>query len=94
MRDEVEAAAEQLGDAIDLMMVRELVSTHAQGVTADALTHLTETLDAAIDAALPAARQAARDPFRAPAKKLTRRVDKALRRDLAPPDDDSPADAD
>jgi CHAD domain-containing protein len=84
---ELAGVTETLGPAVDLIMVREFVSTYAQGVPADAIEHLRDAIDGHLDELMKAARKAARDAFRQKPKKLEKRITKSLRRDLAPPDE-------
>ena len=76
-----------LGPAVDLIMLRDFVATHAQGIAAEAIEHLRDTLDHDLDELMKTARKAARDTFHAKPKKLEKRITKSLRRDLTPPDE-------
>jgi CHAD domain-containing protein len=84
---ELSGVTDTLGPAVDLIMVRDFVSTYGQGVPPEAIEHLRDTLDAQLDELMKAARKAARDAFSMKPKKLEKRITKSLRRDLAPADE-------
>ena len=87
IHDEVSGVTDALGPAVDLIMVREFVTTYGQGVAPEALEHLRDSIDAALDDLMRSARKAARDAFRPKSKKLEKRITKSMRRDLAPIDE-------
>lgn len=87
IHSELAGVTETLGPAVDLIMVREFVSTYAQGVPADAVEHLRDAIDGHLDELMKDGRKAARDAFHLKPKKLEKRITKSLRRDLAPPDE-------
>lgn len=87
IRAEIEAVTDQLGPAVDLVMVREFVATHAQGIPGEQIGRLHDTLDAQIDDLMKSTRKMARDAYRQKPKKMERRLAKAIRRDLTPVDD-------
>lgn len=91
IRAELEAVTDQLGPAVDLIMVRDFVTTHAQGIPADAVDRLCDRLDTQIDDLMKSTRKMARDAYRLKPKKLARRLAKAIRRDLTPADDNGRA---
>ena len=84
---EISGVTDTLGPAVDLIMLREFVATHAQGIAAEAVEHLRDTIDHHLDELMKTSRKAARDAFHAKPKKLEKRITKSLRRDLAPPDE-------
>lgn len=86
---EVDAITDTLGPAVDLIMLREFVETHAQGIPADAIDHLRDTIDDQLDDLMKSGRKAGRDEFRLKPSKFERRITKAVRRDLTPPDERS-----
>jgi CHAD domain-containing protein len=84
---ELAGVTDTLGPAVDLIMVREFVSTYGQGVPPEAIEHLRDAIDGHLDELMKEARKAARDAFRQKPKKLEKRITRSLRRDLAPPDE-------
>jgi len=84
---ELAGVTDTLGPAVDLIMVREFVTTYAQGITPEAVRHLRDAIDDQLDERMKTARKAARDAFRQKAKKLEKRITRSVRRDLAPPDE-------
>jgi CHAD domain-containing protein len=87
IRDELTASSDHLGPTVDLIMVRDFVATYAQGVPPASVERLCDAVDHQLDESMAGAQKAARDAFRAGSKKLVKRVAKAIRRDLTPPDD-------
>jgi CHAD domain-containing protein len=87
IHSELAGVTDTLGPAVDLIMVREFVATYAQGLAPEAVLHLRASIDGELDELMKAARKAARDAFRQEPKKLEKRITKAVRRDLEPPDD-------
>jgi CHAD domain-containing protein len=91
IHSELSSVTEALGPAVDLIMLREFVTTYGQGIAAETIERLRDTIDVQLDELMKAARKTARDAFHQKPKKLEKRVTKSLRRDLAPPDDDHAA---
>lgn len=87
IHSELSGVTDTLGSAVDLIMLRDFVATYAQGIAPEAVDHLRETIDHHLDDLMRSARKAARDAFRQKPGKLEKRVTKAVRRDLAPPDE-------
>lgn len=85
---ELDAVADVLGPAVDRIMLRDYVVTHATGVPADAVDHLRRTIDRELDDLMKMTRKDARDAFSLKPKKFARRLAKAAKRDLTPPDDE------
>ncbi len=85
---EMSGVTDQLGAAVDLIMLREFVETHGQGIRANAIEHLRETIEAQLDDLMKDARKAARDAFSLKPKKFQRRLGKSVKRDLTPVDDE------
>lgn len=84
IHDEVLNVTNELGTVVDLIMLREFVETYGQGVAPDAIERLQHTIDAQVHETMGTARKAAAKPFKVKAKKFSKRVAKAIRRDLAP----------
>ena len=76
-----------LGTAVDLIMVRDFISTFSQGIAPEEIEHLRDSIDVHLEDLMKSARKAARDAFQLKPKKLEKRVTKSVRRDLAPPDE-------
>jgi len=87
IHDELAGVTDALGPAVDLVMVREFVSTYGQGVAPEALAQLRSTVDGLLEELMPSARKTAREAFRQKPKKFEKRITKSVHRDLAPPDD-------
>jgi CHAD domain-containing protein len=87
IHSELSGVTDALGPAVDLIMLREFVATHAQGIPPEAIQHLRDSIDSQLDELMKEARKAARDAFRQKPKKLEKRITKAVRRDLASPDE-------
>jgi len=77
----VNDVSDQLGDVVDLVMVRDFIAANATGLDA-------AVLGAAVDGALQdrarAARRAGKELFDRGGRRFARRLTKAVRRDLAP----------
>lgn len=84
---EIESLSDTLGPAVDLVMVREFIATYNQGIGAAELDHLKAAVDAQLGDLVKSTRKASRDTFAARPKKFAKRVQKALKRDLTPADD-------
>ena len=87
IRADLDAITDQLGPAVDLVMLRDFVQTYAQGLPADEIEHLRDELDRQLDQRMKEARKAGRDAFRRKPDRFLRRVGKAVRRDLTPADE-------
>lgn len=87
IRAELDAITDQLGPVVDLVMVREFVATHAQGVPGDGIDRLRDSLEQQIDELMKMTRKGARDAFKQKPKKFGRRLAKSVKRDLMPADD-------
>jgi CHAD domain-containing protein len=87
IHEEIDGITDLLGPAVDLVMLREFVETHAQGIPADAIDHLRASIDLHLDDLMSISRKESRDAFRIKPKKFERRLAKCVKRDLTPPDD-------
>jgi hypothetical protein len=87
IHSELAGVTDMLGPAVDLIMVREFISTFAQGIPSDDVDHLRDSIDGHLEDLMKSARKAARDAFHLKPKKLEKRVSKSVHRDLAPPDE-------
>lgn len=84
---EVEGITDILSPAVDLIMLREFVTTYAQGVPAADIDQLVGSIDHQLDDLMKGARKAGRDSFSLKPKKFAKRLAKAIKRDLTPADD-------
>lgn len=84
---EFAAIGDLQGPSVDLIMVREFIATHGIGISADALDSLCDAVDAQLDDVTKTARKAGQDAFAIKKRKFARRIAKAMRRDLTPPDE-------
>lgn len=91
IRAELDSITDALGPAVDLIMLREFVDTHAAAIGGGDIDDLQGELDDQLDALMKDTRKAAGDAFEQKAKKFGRRLDKAVRRDLTPADDNGGA---
>ena len=87
IHSEVDGVTDALSPAVDLIMVREFVTTYNQGIGADELDHLKTAIDAHLVDLMKDARKAGRDTYAMKPKKLAKRLAKAVKRDLTPADD-------
>jgi CHAD domain-containing protein len=87
IHSELSGVTDTLGPAVDLIMLREFVATYGQGVPAEAIDHLRDSIDGHLDELMKTACKAARDAFRQKPRKLEKRITRSLRRDLAPADE-------
>jgi CHAD domain-containing protein len=87
LHDELAGATDTLSSAVDLIMLREFVSTYGQGVTPEAVQHLRDSIDCYLSDLMKSTWKTAREPFRTKSKKFEKRLSKSVRRDLAPADD-------
>jgi CHAD domain-containing protein len=87
IHSELSGVTDTLGPAVDLIMVREFVSTYEQGLPPDAIAQLRDSIDSHLGELMKTARKAGRDAFHLKPKKLEKRITKSVRRDLAPPDE-------
>jgi hypothetical protein len=86
IHSELAGVTDTLSGPVDLIMLREFVATHDQGIAPEAIDHLRDTIDRHLDDLMKSARKAARDAFHLKPRKLEKRITKSVRRDLAPPD--------
>jgi CHAD domain-containing protein len=86
IHSELSSVTDTLGPAVDLIMVREFVATHAQGIPPEAIERLRDALDSQLDELMKTVRKAARDAFRQKPKKFEKRITRAAHRDVASPD--------
>jgi CHAD domain-containing protein len=87
IHEEIGAVSDTLGPAVDLVMLREFVDTHRQGIDDDAIKSLRKTIDEQFEERMKTARKAARDAFAQKPKKFAKRLVKSVKRDLRPADD-------
>ena len=87
IRDELSAVVETLSPAVDLIMLREFVTTYAQGVPGESIDHLEATIEHHLEDLMKSTRSAGRDAFEAKPKRFGKRLVKSAKRDLTPPDD-------
>jgi CHAD domain-containing protein len=81
---EIEHVTDTQGPAVDLLMLRELVRTHATGIAPSAIDRLSSELETQLEDLVADSRRAGKDAFRRKPRKFARRVTKAVRRDAAP----------
>lgn len=86
IHSELDGITDTLGPAVDLIMLREFVTTYGQGIPAEDIDHLKTAIDAQLGDLMKDARRAGRDSFRQRPRKFGKRLTKAVHRDLTPPD--------
>jgi CHAD domain-containing protein len=84
IRADLDAIADQLGPAVDLVMLRDFVQTYAQGVKEGDVEHLRDELDRQLERQMKDARRAGREAFRRRPRRFLRRLARAVKRDLTP----------
>jgi len=89
IHDEIDAVGDTLGPAVDLIMLREFVETHGQGIGDEAVRHLRDTIDERLEDLMKTARKTARDAFAQKPKRFGKRLVKSVKRDLTPADDNA-----
>jgi CHAD domain-containing protein len=88
IQSEIDGVTDILGPAVDLVMLRDFVQTHGLGLSPESIEHLRNTIDSQLADLMQSGRKAGRDAFELRAKKFEKRLTKAVKRDLTPPDDD------
>lgn len=73
-----------LGGVVDLIMLREMLVVHGTGADREHLAALLEHIDDQIDTAIRDARREGKSLYERSARKFTKKVAKAARRDLEP----------
>jgi CHAD domain-containing protein len=88
-RERVEAVSDTLGHAVDLLMARDFVRTHAADIGEDGVDLLSDAICRELDDEIRKGRRAGRDAFRKKPRTLARKLAKTLQRDVttvaAPP---------
>lgn len=88
IQGEIEGITDALGPAVDLIMVRDFVKTHGLGLQPESIEHLRDSIGSALGDLMKEGRRAGDDAFEWRPRKFEKRLTKAVRRDLTPPDDD------
>jgi len=88
IHSEIDGVTDLLGPAVDLIMVRDFVRTHGQGIAPEAIDHLRKAVDTQLGDLMKEGRKAGRDTFALKPRKFEKRLTKSVKRDLTPPDDD------
>jgi CHAD domain-containing protein len=91
IHSELSGGTDTLGPAVDLIMLRDFISTYGQGIAPEAVQHLRDSIDSHLSDLMKSTWKTAREPFRQKSKKLEKRLTKSVRRDLTPADDDNGA---
>lgn len=81
---EIEGVTDTQGPAVDVIMLRDFVKTHAAGIDGEAIRHLGVAVEAQVDDLVTDSRRAGRDTFKKKPRRFAKRVTKSMRRDLAP----------
>jgi CHAD domain-containing protein len=86
LHTEIDGVTDQLSPAVDLIMLREFVETYGHGIAPDALDTLVGAIDAQLGDLMTTSRKAGRDAYRRGGGKFEKRLSRAVKRDLAPPE--------
>ncbi|MDQ3335602.1 MAG: CHAD domain-containing protein [Myxococcota bacterium] len=92
IHEEIGGVSDSLGSAVDLIMLREFVETHGQGIDKGAVSQLRDAIDSNLDDAMKSARKAGSDVFSQKDKKFEKRLVKSVKRDLTTAEDKSDTD--
>ena len=87
IQSELDGVSNTLAPAVDLIMLREFVTTYAQGIPPEAVDQLKATIDTQLVDLMKDARKAGRDSFDMKPSRFEKRLTKAVKRDLTPVDD-------
>lgn len=93
LQHEIEGVTDTQGPAVDLIMLRDYVRTYGDGVVPEARDHLLAAIDTHLDDLMTDSRRAGRTVFAPSPRKFRRRLGKAKRADVQPPDSDGVASA-
>jgi len=83
---EIDAVTDALSPAVDLIMLRDLVETYGQGVAPEAVDNLVAAIDGQLADLMKTARKLGREAYRRGPGKFAKRLSRAVKRDLAPPE--------
>ncbi|HSD87741.1 MAG TPA: CHAD domain-containing protein [Kofleriaceae bacterium] len=81
---EIDGITDTQGPAVDLIMLRDFVRTHAGNADPDAIDNLVAGIETLVDDLIADSRKAGREAFSKKPRRFARRLTKAVRRDLAP----------
>ncbi|HVK82515.1 MAG TPA: CHAD domain-containing protein [Kofleriaceae bacterium] len=84
IHSEIEGVTDTMSPAVDLIMLRDFVTTYAQGIPPADIDHLKSAIEAQLSDLMKEARRAGRDSFRQGSRKFRKRLTKAVHRDLTP----------
>jgi len=83
---EIDGVTDQLSPAVDLIMLREFVETYGQGIAPEAVDGLVGAIDGQLGDLMTTSRKGGRDAYRRGPGKFEKRLSRAVKRDLAPPE--------
>lgn len=86
MRRDLAILGEELGAAVDVVMLRGFLEHHAGDTTPEILAPLLDAVDRDLEVRIKAARKGARALFQRRPRRFARKVRRAVRRDHAPPE--------
>lgn len=84
VRERVLEVTDELGTAVDLLMARDFVRTHATGIDKQDVDLLVRTLTHQLDDKIREGRRVSRAAFRKKPRELARKLTKAIRRNITP----------
>lgn len=88
IQSEFASISDTLSPAVDLIMVREFVETHGLGLKPESIEHLRDTIDGVLEDLMKTGRKSGKDTFDLRPRKFEKRLSRAIKRDLTPPDQD------
>ena len=84
LRQQIVDANDQLGHTVDLLMARNFVRTHSEGIDADGVDLVLRALTDDLDVKIKDGRRAGRDAFRKKPRALARKLAKISKREVTP----------
>jgi CHAD domain-containing protein len=84
LHEDLVSATDDLGETVDLLMARDFVRTHSDGIDPKEVDLLTGALARQLDDKIRDTRRAARDAFRKKPRELARKLAKAAKHNVTP----------
>jgi hypothetical protein len=84
LRERIVTGTDDLGEAVDLLMARDFVRTHAVGIDKHDIDKLVRALTRDLDVKIREGRRTSRDAFRTKPRKLARKLAKAAHGNVTP----------
>ena len=84
LRERIVTGTDDLGEAVDLLMARDFVRTHAVGIDKHDVDQLVDALTRDLDTKIREGRRMSRDAFRKKPRQLARKLAKAVHGNVTP----------